>query len=408
MASEPGTGFVRRLRVWSITRLRRSRFLPVSVPDKVADEQRLGRSLSETVMVYFATGQDTLYQLRPWYAALEALNTAHAVVVVFRDSRTARIVDAETTLDCITLADYGQLDAILAVSDVKLALYVNHDPINFECLRFTSLAHVYLGHGDSDKSVFVSNQLKAYDFYLVAGQAAIARVQSSVMFYDAAARCLPIGQPQLDIIERHSRPPARPVVLYAPTWEGSQPSVAYSSLQSHGPALVDSILASRDFDLIYRPHPFTGNVTPAFATTDAAIRAKVAAAGQRVDTTGTLADAIAGSSVLITDVSAVTSFWLPTGRPVLVTEPSVAEAQTAPGGISARLPRLAAANAGNAAAIVTQILDSPPDYADLVEHHLGDVSPGAATATFVSTCTNLIGRRDAAWAELASKGAIGP
>ncbi|MGZ5410719.1 MAG: hypothetical protein ACXWDJ_12050, partial [Aeromicrobium sp.] len=74
MASEPGTGFVRRLRVWSITRLRRSRFLPVSVPDKVADEQRLGRSLSETVMVYFATGQDTLYQLRPWYAALEALN----------------------------------------------------------------------------------------------------------------------------------------------------------------------------------------------------------------------------------------------------------------------------------------------------------------------------------------------
>ncbi|MGZ5414910.1 MAG: hypothetical protein ACXWDC_07425, partial [Aeromicrobium sp.] len=73
-----------------------------------------------------------------------------------------------------------------------------------------------------------------------------------------------------------------------------------------------------------------------------------------------------------------------------------------------RLPRLAAANAGNAAAIVTQILDSPPDYADLVEHHLGDVSPGAATATFVSTCTNLIGRRDAAWAELASKGAIGP
>lgn len=408
MGSEPRAGIVRRLRVWAISRLRRSRFLPVGMPDKVADEHRLWQAFSQPVMVYFATSQDTLYQLRPWYAALEALNASQPVVAVFRDSRTARIVAAETTLDCVTLASYGQLDAILAASDVKLALYVNHDPINFECLRFASLAHVYLGHGDSDKGVFVSNQLKAYDFYFVAGQAAIDRVQGSVMFYDAAERCLPIGQPQIDAIQQDSRLPSRPVVLYAPTWEGAQPSVAYSSLVSHGPALVDSILGSDEFDLIYRPHPFTGNVTPAYAAIDAAIRAKVKAAGQRVDTTGTLADAIAGSSFLITDVSAVTSFWLPTGRPILVTEPVGAEVKATPDGISARLPRLAAPNAGNAAAIVAQILDSPPDYSDLVEHHLGDVSPGAATGNFIKACTKVIGQRDADWAELRAKGAVGP
>lgn len=408
MGSEPKVALGRRLRLWAVGRLRRSRFLPVGMPDKVADEDRLGEAFHQPVMLFFATGQDTLYQLRPWYSALEALNATQPVIAVFRDSRTARLVSSETTLDCVTLANYGQLDAVLARSDVKLALYVNHDPINFECLRFTSLAHVYLGHGDSDKGVFVSNQLKAYDFYFVAGKAAIERVVSSVMFYDSSARCLPIGQPQLDAIPRDTAPPPRPVVLYAPTWEGSQPSVAYSSLVSHGAALVDSILASDGFDLIYRPHPFTGNVDPAYAVADHAIRAKVTAAGQRVDTNGTLADAIAGSSFLITDVSAVTSFWLPTGRPVLVSEPVNPAVRETPDGISARLPRLAAANAGNAAAIVAQILDSPPDYTELVEHHLGDVSPGVATATFIATCTDVIAQRDAAWTDLQAKGAVGP
>jgi len=407
MGSEPKAGLARRLRMWAIARLRRSRFLPLGLPDKLADEHRLGQSFSQPVMLFFSTGQDTLYQLRPWYSALEALSATQPVVIVFRDSRTARIVGAETALDCVTLANYGQLDAILARSDVKLALYVNHDPINFECLRFTSLAHAYLGHGDSDKGVFVSHQLTAYDFYFVAGQAAIDRVGNSVMFYDADSRCLPIGQPQLDVIPPDDSSSSRPVVLYAPTWEGSQPSVAYSSLLSHGSAIVGSILASEHFDLIYRPHPFTGNVDPAYAAADAAIRTAVTAARQTVDTTGTIIPAIARSSFLITDVSAVTSFWLPTGRPILVTDP-VADVQATPDGISAQLPRLAAADAGDTAAIVTQILDSPPDYAELVENHLGDVLPGAATASFIKTCADVIARRDAAWAELQKNGAVGP
>lgn len=408
MGSEPKAGIIGRLRGWAIGRLRRSRFLPVGMPDKIADEDRLDQAFDQPVMLYFATGQDTLYQLRPWYPALEALNATRPVIAVFRDSRTARAVRTETALDCITLANYGQLDAILARSDVKLALYVNHDPINFESLRFTSLAHVYLGHGDSDKGVFVSNQLKAYDFYFVAGQAAIDRIASSVMFYDPAARCLPVGQPQLDAIDSMGRPPARTTVLYAPTWEGAQPSVAYSSLLSHGPALIDSILGADDLDLIYRPHPFTGNLDPVYAAVDATLRAKVTASGQRVDTTGTLGEAIADSSFLITDVSAVTSFWLPTGRPLLVTEPTGAEVQPTREGISSRLPRLAAANAGNAAAIIAQLLETPPNYADLVEHHLGDVSPGAATARFIEACDDVMARRDAAWAELRAQGAVGP
>ena len=56
--------------------------------------------------------------------------------------------------------------AVIARSDVALALYVGHASANFECLRFASLLHAYIGHGDSDKGVSASNQLKAYDAVL--------------------------------------------------------------------------------------------------------------------------------------------------------------------------------------------------------------------------------------------------
>ncbi len=193
-------------------------------------------------MVYFPTAKDSLYQLRPWFHALKALNAIHPIVCVFKDSRTAKVVRKETDFDCVTLARYGQLDEILALSEVKLALYVNHDPVNFESLRFSSMVHVYLGHGDSDKGVSVSNQVKAYDLCFLAGQAALDRTLSAVMLVrrrgpqradrPAAARRAPRSS------SREPSPDGRQTVLYAPTWEASQPSVSYGSLETHGEKIM--------------------------------------------------------------------------------------------------------------------------------------------------------------------------
>ena len=96
------------------------------------------------------------------------------------------------------MARYGRLDDLLSRSEVAVVLYVNHSSRNFECLRFTEVVHVYLGHGDSDKGVSASNQVKAYDYCFVAGEVAVARIAAHVRRFDAALRCLRIGQPQLD------------------------------------------------------------------------------------------------------------------------------------------------------------------------------------------------------------------
>ncbi|MBD8605708.1 CDP-glycerol glycerophosphotransferase family protein [Aeromicrobium sp. CFBP 8757] len=402
MASEARVGLVHRLRIWAIGRLRRSRLLPAGMPDKLTDESRLGRRFDQQVMLYFPTTLDSLYQLRPWFHALAALDATHPVVCVFKDSRTARVVRDETGLDCVTLARYGQLDEILSLSDVKLALYVNHDPVNFESLRFTSLVHVYLGHGDSDKGVSVSNQVKAYDLCFLAGRAALERTASAVMLYDAAARSVLIGQPQLDAapVVVPAPDPSRPTVLYAPTWEASQPSVSYGSLETHGVDLVRAL--SGRYRVVYRPHPLNGVIRASYAAADAAVRELA----DRVDTDVPIEQSFADADLLVTDVSAVTLSWLPTGRPLLVTTPTV---PYPPSALMDAVPQLAPGDAF-ADVVATHLASDPARAARaaLVERYLGDPSPGVATARFIAACGDAMQLRDREWAARRAAGATGP
>ncbi|MCW2798642.1 MAG: glycosyl transferase [Aeromicrobium sp.] len=379
-----------RLQRWLISRIRRSRFLPATTVDRVADVDRLNIALTQSGLVYFATSQATLYQIRPWLPALRRLDAEVPLAVVFRDSRAAAIVRAESGLDCFTVGTQADLDGIVTRSDVKLALYINLDPLDFDCLRFGSMMHAYIGHGDSAKAVFASNQVKAFDRYFIAGDAAAARLERELMEFDPATRCVKIGQPQLDGFE--PSPPtegARPVVVYAPTWEGAQNSQSSSSLLTHGPAIVDALVQDGRFDIVYRPHPLTGSEDPRLGEVDAAIRRTLAGSGHRVDASPTLATAFDGASVLITDVSAAASFWLVTGRPMIVTSGGVAEPM-----FGSRIPSLGSGDAPRTAEIVASLLADPPNLLGVVAEHLGDTTPGAATSAFVAACITTIEQRD--------------
>ncbi|GAA3510976.1 CDP-glycerol glycerophosphotransferase family protein [Aeromicrobium panaciterrae] len=403
MASEPRVGLTRRLQLWAIKRLRRSRFLPAGMPDKVTDEDRLGKRFDQQVMVYFPTTKDSLYQLRPWYHALKALSAVHPIVIVFKDSRTAKVVRKETDFECVTLARYGQLDEILSLSEVKLALYVNHDPVNFESLRFSSMVHVYLGHGDSDKGVSVSNQVKAYDLCFLAGQAALDRTLSAVMQYDAEARSVLIGQPQLDGVEKFEPEPSpdgRKTVLYAPTWEASQPSVSYGSLETHGEKIMRELVGH--YRVIYRPHPLNGVISASYGEADKAVRLLA----ERIDTDVPLEKSFADADLLITDVSAVTLNWLPTGKPMLVTTPQV---PYPPSRLMIIVPQLAAVD--DVMAAVDEQLTKDPTKTQrkkLITYYLGNPRRGVATKNFVKACKDAMAVRDREWAEKQITGATGP
>jgi hypothetical protein len=142
-------GLRRRAQSRAIKAVRRSRFFPLSMIDRLGDDATLtdGR-LDGRVIVFFPGPPDQLYQLLPWLPTLEALDAAQGVTVVCQDSRVAAGLRERTGVRVVAFARYGALDGVIGRSDVALALYVGHASANFECLRFASLLHAYIGHGD--------------------------------------------------------------------------------------------------------------------------------------------------------------------------------------------------------------------------------------------------------------------
>lgn len=411
MSSARRASLSRRLRSAGGFVMRRAGLLPSGVPDGLGqDAELVDARIPHTVMVFFADTSDSLYQIEQWYEPFRLLDKRHRVVVVLKDSRVAKRVRADSGLDTLVVSHYTTMDGLLSRSNVKVALYVNHNPENFANLRFRSLVHASLMHGDSDKGVTVSNQTKAYDFSLVAGQAAVERMAAFSTFYDAHARCIPIGRPQIDeqaalrvsVAASSATDGGIPVVLYAPTWEGPQPSAAYGSTRSHGPALVESFLQA-GWRVIYRPHPLSGVRDPDYGEVDHQIRRRLLEAEQdsrvrhRTDTANDPAQAFAEAQIMICDVSGVAMDWLPSGKPLIITSPKAPEVSVARSPLLDLVPSLRTDDVAEVAQLALFHLAEDPlasQRQDLVEYYLGSLTPGAAMGRFFDAVDHMVQLHD--------------
>nr|WP_244953986.1 CDP-glycerol glycerophosphotransferase family protein [Spelaeicoccus albus] len=266
--------------------------------------------------------------------------------------------------------------------------------------------HIFIGHGESDKGSSSSNQLRAYDYALAAGEASKRRMEG-IRFFDTAERVIAVGRPQADDMNQPLAPDTVrawqgdgiPIVLYAPTWEGDRPSMAYGSAASHGRALVDAILADGRFHLIFRPHPSSGTVSRSYRTAVAEIAAKVQRSGTKNYADGTAYGwQLDAADYLITDVSAVAYDWLAQDKPMLVTLPASDAVHREESDLLAAVPGIEATSAINVVDVLTAAEDqrdpNSPLHADLErlrDEYFGDRSPGAATRRFVSAVTQLSG-----------------
>lgn len=375
------------------------------------DDALAGSSLAASVILYYPDSLDNLYQVTPWLPALEALNTELPVAIITQDSRVTERFRAVTDVVVHTVARYGTLDDMLGRSNVKVALYVSHAPRNFECLRFTSLMHVYLGHGESDKGVSASNQLKAYDYAFLPGEAALERIRTRIMKFDADAHAKIVGQPQNVSFASSPRVDGRMTVLYAPTWEGAQPSLAYSSVLSHGLAMVQSLLADPRFVVDFRPHPLSGVTSRDYAAATHAISAAVRArtdGGHRVISSDdeSLDASFARADLLVCDVSAVATAWLPSLKPLVVTRPAGTQVVEADSGMLEALPRLRSDEAVRSAEILWPLItdDTAGERAALVKRYLSDLSPAESIAAFVRATAEVAAERDAERERLGATG----
>ena len=196
-------------------------------------------------------------------------------------------------------------------------------------------------------------------------------------------------------------------MLYAPTWEGDRAAAAYGSIASHGTTIAEQVLASPRHRLVYRPHPRSGVLDPAYKAAHQRIVAAIEAANAAdpsahhvYDDGPTLGWQLAGADVAITDISAMIYDRLAVGKPLIVTRPVSPEADVDERGYLGDANWLLAADAGDVVARVDRAVTDADELARLrhwVQRYFGDTTPGVATARFHDAIDRLVAR----WHEVA-------
>ena len=361
---------------------------------------------SVQIAVYFADASVNLYQIRQWYGPLAELAKTWQVAIISRSPGAMLALMDEAPVPVLYLRKVVELEQFVADQDLKIVFYVNQNTKNFQMFRYGRMWHVFINHGESDKMYMTTNQFKAYDYSLVAGQAAIDRLRRRLWDFDLDRRVIPIGRPQADHFagELPYTPDDRTVVLYAPTWEGDRDAAAYGSVASHGIALVKALLATGRHRVIYRPHPRSGVVDDGYRRANEAIIAAIAAANGRdpqaqhvYDHGNELGWQLAAADVAITDVSAMVYDRLATGKPLIVAHPVSPLAEIDTSGYLGDAEWLTAEKASDVVAMVDRVLTSEEAQERLgfwVERHFGDTTPGASTARFHAAIAQLIEKWD--------------
>jgi len=268
--------------------------------------------------------------------------------------------------------------------------------------RYGRMWHVFINHGESDKMYMTTNQFKAYDYSLIAGQAAHDRLTRKLWDFDADRKTIQIGRPQADHFagKLPYTPDERTVVLYAPTWEGDREAASYGSIATHGVALVSKLLATGTHRVIYRPHPRSGVIDADYRAANEQIINDIAAANAAdpnahhiFDDGPDLGWQLAAADVAITDVSAMVYDRLAVGKPLIVARPASALADVDETGYLGACEWLLESEADDIVGIVDRVQHSAEARASLefwVTRHFGDTTPGAATARFHAAVEQLV------------------
>ena len=221
------------------------------------------KQLRPQVMLHHSGPVDGIYQANMWLTTMDQLR--RPALVVLRERGTLPLLGAtDTPVICVPRA----VDMMnLELPDVRVALYTANVGKNIHYLRMPGVTHVFIGHGDSDKTASFNPFSKVYSEIWVAGPAGRDRYLRARIGV-RAEDIVEVGRPQLDGIESRPGSPGGGIstVLYAPTWEGWISDPFLTSLILAGPTLVRRLLAAQPrVRVIYKPHPLTGTVSRAAA-----------------------------------------------------------------------------------------------------------------------------------------------
>ena len=160
----------------------------------------------------------------------------------------------------IPIAGFPQIEILMErLPNLKAVLYPANNGSNCQVVRQNDLQHIFIGHGDSNKSSSANKVFRLYDEVWVAGEAHLERFKSE-QFNISGVDFKIIGQPWMrpTLENIHSNKNEAMNWCYLPTWKGNVPSQHYSSFDSFS-ELYEKAFSKLPISSmgVIKPHPWT-------------------------------------------------------------------------------------------------------------------------------------------------------
>lgn len=255
-------------------------------------------------------GADHIY--RQWRDAF--VESGVPFITLFRHHRIFERARKEFPSDAMIFASGAEeaTNELAKLTGVTAYYYTGNTGNNVHLWANGDVKHIFIGHGDSDKSTSATRVFRTYDEVWVAGKGHIDRLQH--IPHSWVFRI--VGRPQvLPLLQEKAPDASVQTFCYLPTWEGAGASPAVSSLSIA--TEVMGALSSRGAALA-KFHPATGVRISEYQS----LEAKCNELGFSVlERARPITNVMAEAHFCVTDISSVISDWLVTKRPVFVYVP---------------------------------------------------------------------------------------
>ena len=224
------------------------------------------------------------------------------------------------SLKIIYAKNKSEIDYIFnRFNNIKACFYPSNTGNNIHLLYENNVKHIFIGHGDSDKTASAHKFFRIYDENWVAGEAHIDRFKNA-NFSDEGLRHIKIGRPNLYEVVNKSKDFWRDRLdnynlLYLPTWEGTYKEQDYSSL-SIIKENIEILNQIDNLNIQIKLHPFSGNREKEFLNLEKEL--KNSDSCTVIDKMQTVNESISESNIFICDISAVVSECLAGNAPIFI------------------------------------------------------------------------------------------
>jgi CDP-glycerol glycerophosphotransferase (TagB/SpsB family) len=277
-------------------------------------------------IVYFASTVGANYQVGMWLPYFVRIGRPFIIV-----TRTAPMLaqigrlceEHGVTAPLLYRRTLRSIEEII-VDSMAAAFYVNNAARNTHLVERRELTHVWLNHGDSEKPACFNPVHAIYDLIFAAGQAGIDRYARHGVSIPPE-KFMIVGRPQVELITPARGPIGtieQPTVLYAPTWQGPFADSRVYSLPV-GRQIVEQLLA-HGARVIFRAHPFNYRYPDAremvedigaVLDADREVSGREHLWGAAAEQEMSVEDCFNASDAMVSDVSAVVSDYLHSGKP---------------------------------------------------------------------------------------------